>query len=440
MTGVTDRLARLGVTVREGHAREHIADVDRVVVSSAIRPDNPELMEAKRRQIPLVSRGDLLAELMRGHYAIAVGGAHGKTTTTSMIAWVLDRAGVDPTAVIGGRLRAFDSSIRIGAGRYFVAEADESDRSFLSMKPTVAVITNLDDEHLENYRGFADLANAFVAFANSVPGDGAAVACIDDDRLRAALDRVTSRVVSYALDRPDADVFARGVSSKGYEGTCEVWSRLGRPDALAGTPRHLGDLRLGVAGRHNLRNALAAVAVSELLGLPFETVARALESFRGAERRFETRGEHAGVLVIDDYGHHPTEIRAVLEAARTLARTRVLVAFQPHRYSRTRQLLEEFGPALSAADAVWLTDIYGAGEDPIPGVTVEALAAAIRRTVRAPVFVISDLVALASAVAAASRANDVVVTLGAGSIGVVGDRILGELALRLPERSADDGR
>ena len=213
-----------------------------------------------------------------------------------------------------------------------------------------------------------------------------------------------------------------------------------RPDALPGSPRHLGDLRLGVAGRHNLRNALAAVAVGELLGLPFETVARALESFRGAERRFETRGEHAGVLVIDDYGHHPTEIRAVLEAARSLTRARVLVAFQPHRYSRTRQLLEEFGPALSAADAVWLTDIYGAGEDPIPGVTVEALAAAIRRTVRAPVFVISDLAALASAVAAASRANDVVVTLGAGSIGVVGDRILGELELRFPERSADDGR
>ena len=381
-TGVTDRLARLGVVVRTGHAADHVGDVDRVVFSSAIRQDNPEIAEARRRRIPLVPRGELLAELMRGHYAIAVAGAHGKTTTTSMVAWMLDCAGLDPTAVIGGRLRAFDSSIRVGAGRYFVAEADESDRSFLKMTPTLAVITNLDEEHLENYDGFEDLRRAFIEFASSVPGHGAVIACIDDDRLREAVPQMKGRRLTYALDRAEADVFATDAESRGFGGSCHVWSRLDRSDAQ---PRSLGRLNLRVAGRHNLQNGLAAVAVGELLGIQFEKIADALECFGGAERRFEERGEHAGVLVIDDYGHHPTEIAAVLAAARRLGRGRVLAVFQPHRYSRTKLLLDQFGPSLSAADGIWLTDIYSAGEDPIADVTIDRLAKAIRRSVSAPV-------------------------------------------------------
>jgi UDP-N-acetylmuramate--alanine ligase len=420
-TMVTDRLARLGVTVHRGHDAAHVDAVDRVVFSSAIRPDNPELLEARRRAIPLVPRGELLAELMRGHYAIAVAGAHGKTTTTSMVAWVLDRAGWDPTAVIGGRLRAFDSSIRVGSGRFFVAEADESDRSFLKMQPTLAVITNLDDEHLESYQGFDDLRRSFLAFADSVPDDGAVVICLDDERLREDLVKVKGRRVTYALDRPDADIFASDVQSHGFEGSCQVWSR------MDGTARALGSLSLTIAGRHNLQNALAVVAAAEVLGLSFAEVADALRTFQSAERRFERRGEEQGVLVIDDYGHHPTEIAAVLASAARLGRGRVLVAFQPHRYSRTKLLLERFGPALSAATVIWLTDIYGAGEDPIAGVTIERLATAVRDTVSAPVHVVADLDRLASAIAREARAGDVVVTLGAGSIGVVGDRVLGEL-------------
>jgi UDP-N-acetylmuramate--alanine ligase len=420
-TAVTDRLARLGVAVHVGHDAAHVGAAERVVFSSAIRPDNPELIEARRLAIPLVARGELLAELMQGHYAIAVAGAHGKTTTTSMIAWVLERAGWDPTAVIGGRLRAFDSSIRVGAGRWFVAEADESDRSFLKMRPTLAVVTNLDDEHMESYEGFDDLRRSFLAFANGVPADGAVVVCLDDERLRDDFARLNGRRVTYALDRPDADIFATDVRSAGFEGSCRVWSRRG------GMARALGALSLTVAGRHNLQNALAAVAAAEVLGVPFATVAEALRTFGGAERRFERRGEERGVLVIDDYGHHPTEVAAVLASAERLGRRRVLVAFQPHRYSRTKLLLDRFGPALSAASVIWLADIYGAGEDPIPGVTIERLAEAVRRTVSAPVHVVVDFERLAPLIAGEARAGDVVVTLGAGSIGVVGDRLLAEL-------------
>jgi UDP-N-acetylmuramate--alanine ligase len=351
-----------------------------------------------------------------------------------MIAWMLDRAGWDPTAVIGGRLRAFDSSIRIGSGRYFVAEADESDRSFLEMTPTLAVVTNLDEEHMENYRGMDDLRKSFIAFANSVAAEGAVVVCVDDARLREDLVHLKGRRVTYALDREDAEIFASEVQSAGFESSCQVWSR------RDGEVRPLGGLTLTIPGRHNLQNALAVVAVSEVLGMPFATASEALRSFRGAERRFERRGEERGVLVIDDYGHHPTEVAAVLATAARLGRSRVLVAFQPHRYSRTHHLFEAFGPALSAASAIWLTDIYGAGEDPIPGVTIERLAGAVRQSVSAPVAVVSDLDALAAAIAREARAGDVVVTLGAGSIGVVGDRILSELGRDTTERVTNDAR
>jgi len=415
---VTDRLASLGIRVTIGHRAANVGDADVVVVSSAVRPSNPEVVEAGRRQIPAIPRAEMLAELMRLRFAIAVAGAHGKTTTTSMIALVLERAGLDPTAVIGGRLSAFGSNARLGRGELMVAEADESDRSFLKLFPAIAVITNIDHEHLENYGGFDDLQQAFVDFANKVPFYGAVVACADDANLAAVLPRISRRLTTYGLDSRDAHFTADDVGLAPFSVSATI-RRRDRSGASGTTT--LGHLVLNVPGRHNLQNALAAVAVGTELGLSFERVAAGLRDFRGAERRFEVRGESHGVLVIDDYGHHPTEISAVLAAARTLGR-RIIVAFQPHRFSRTAQLMEAFGPALAGADHVVLTDIYAAGEDPIPGVTLAALASAIGRAVRVDVApTLDDVVA---AVARIARSGDVVITLGAGSIGSLPDRLI----------------
>ena len=326
-SSVTDRLEAMGVRVSSGHDAAHVGDADVVVVSSAVRPSNPEVREAVRRQIPVIPRAEMLAELMRLRFSIAVAGAHGKTTTTSMIALVLERAGLDPTAVIGGRLSAFGGNARLGRGELMVAEADESDRSFLKLFPTIAVITNIDHEHLENYGGFDDLQQAFVDFANKVPFYGGVVACADDAHLSAVLGRMTRRVTTYGLDA-DADITASDIVLDPFT----VRAVVSRREAHASTTTRLGRLTLNVSGRHNLQNALAAVAVGLELGLSFERIVAGLAEFRGVERRFDVRGEPNGVLVIDDYGHHPTEIAAVLAAARTLGR-RIVVAFQPHRYT-----------------------------------------------------------------------------------------------------------
>jgi UDP-N-acetylmuramate--alanine ligase len=431
---VTDRLAALGATVREGHDAAHVGTADVVVFSSAARASNPEIVEALRRHIPVIPRAEMLAELMRLRYSIAVAGAHGKTTTTSMIALVLERAGLDPTAVIGGRLSAFGSNARLGRGDYMVAEADESDRSFLRLTPTVAVITNIDREHLDSYRDFDDLRQAFVDFANKVPFYGAVVACTDDAHVRGAVTRMTRRVITYGLDSPGADYRAREVAASGFEVKALVERREGvQPADRGDTPerfRPLGTIRLGVPGRHNLLNALAAVAVADELGIRFDRVSAALAEFRGAERRFEVLGEAGGVMVIDDYGHHPTEIAAVIATARQALRRRVVVVFQPHRYTRTRQLLEQFGPALAEAGEIVLTDIYAAGEDPIPGVTIEDLADAISRTVVAPVHLVKRLDDVVPVAARLARRGDVVVTLGAGSIGSIGGALVRALTAR----------
>jgi UDP-N-acetylmuramate--alanine ligase len=426
-SAVTDRLASLGVRVAYGHDAAHVGDAEVVVVSSAVRPTNAEVREAARRQIPVIPRAEMLAELMRLRYSIAVAGAHGKTTTTSMIALVLERAGLDPTAVIGGRLSAFGSNARLGRGELMVAEADESDRSFLKLFPTIAVITNIDHEHLENYGGFEDLQQAFVDFANKVPFYGGVVACADDANLAAVLPRMTRRVTTYGLDAANVDLTATDVALGPLTAEADVKRRAQRAGDEAHTLIPLGRLTLNVPGRHNLQNALAAVAVGMELGLQFDRVAAGLRDFRGAERRFEVRGEPNGVLVVDDYGHHPTEIAAVLAAARQLNR-RIVVAFQPHRFSRTAALMDAFGPALADADHIVLTDIYGAGEDPIAGVTIEALAAAVRRRVRAPVDVVPHLDDLVPAIARLARPGDVVITLGAGSIGSVPERLVEALA------------
>jgi UDP-N-acetylmuramate--alanine ligase len=415
---VTERLRTLGVRVVYGHDAAHVGDADVVVISSAVRPGNPEVREAVRRQIPVIPRAEMLAELMRLRYSVAVAGAHGKTTTTSMIAVVLEHAGLDPTAVIGGRLSAFGSNARLGRGDFMVVEADESDRSFLKLFPTIAVITNIDYEHLENYGGFDDLQQAFVDFANKVPFYGAVVACADDPNLAAALPRMTRRVQTYGLSSPSADVWAADVNVAPWAVSATVRRRPG------GT---LGRLTLNVPGRHNLQNALAVIAVGQELGVPFDQIAAGLQEFRGVERRFEIRGEPGGILLVDDYGHHPTEIAAVMAAARELGR-RIVVVFQPHRYTRTARLMNAFGPSLASADYVVLTDIYAAGEDPIPGVTIGALAGAMRPFVKAPIEVVPRLDDVAPFVAGVARAGDVVITLGAGSIGTLPDRLVEVLA------------
>jgi UDP-N-acetylmuramate--alanine ligase len=428
LSAVTAHLSSLGVTVVEGHDAANVGDADVVVYSSAVRPTNPEIVEASRRRIPVIPRAEMLAELMRLKYSVAVAGAHGKTTTTSMIALVLEQGGLDPTAVIGGRLSAFGSSARLGRGDYMVVEADESDRSFLKLTPSVAVITNIDQEHLESYRDFEDLQQAFVAFANKVPFYGTIVACADDGYVRQLLPAMTRRVITYGLDTPDAHYRGVDVSGSGFDWRCTVVRDLRRPSrGDDGGTVTLGQVALQVPGRHNLQNALAAVAVGLELGVPFDRIAAALAGFRGAERRFEDHGEVRGVRVIEDYGHHPTEIAAVVGAARAALGRRLVVVFQPHRYSRTKRLLDRFGPALTGADEIVLTDIYAAGEDAVPGVTVEALADAIRRHVTAPLHIVKDINEVPRAVARLVKEGDVVMTLGAGSIGAASEAILAEL-------------
>jgi UDP-N-acetylmuramate--alanine ligase len=414
---VTDRLAGLGVRIATGHDAANVGDADVVVVSSAIRSGNAEVAAAQARRIPVIPRAEMLAELMRLRYGIAVAGAHGKTTTTSMVALVLDRAGLDPTAVIGGRLSAFGSNARLGSGDYMVAEADESDRSFLKLSPAIAVITNIDREHMESYGTWDNLQDAFADFANKVPFYGAVVACADDRPVRELLPRLTRRVITYGLS--DAEITGEEMDLHAFGSTCRVTRR-----GADGRGQVLGRLALRVPGRHNVLNALAATAVAVEVGIPFDKVASALAEFQGAERRFQVRGEADGVLVVDDYGHHPTEIAAVVAAAGAGIGRRIVAVFQPHRYSRTQQLMDEFAGAFAGASLIVLTDIYAAGEAPIEGITVDALAEAIRGRTEAPVELVKSLHDIPAALARLTRPGDIVLTLGAGSIGTIGDRIL----------------
>jgi len=418
---VTDRLASLGVEVMVGHDARHVADADVVVVSSAVAADNVEVVEARARHIPVIPRAEMLAELMRLRFGIAIAGAHGKTTTTSMVALMLERVGLDPTAVIGGRLSAFGSNARLGQSQYMVVEADESDRSFLRLSPTIAVVTNIDREHMDAYGSFDGLVEAFGAFADRVPFYGAVVACVDDVPVRALVPRLTRRVITYGFSA-DAEVRGDAPSTDGRSGRCEVQFNV--PGVPGGAGR--GQLRLSVPGRHNLQNALAAVAVGLEIGLPFDRISAALAEFRGAERRYEVRGAARGVTVVDDYGHHPAEIAAVLRAARDGHPARLVAVFQPHRYTRTRDLIEYFGPALALADVVVLTDIYPAGEAPIPGITLDRLATAVRAHAR-DVRVVPALDDLPGEVARLARPGDLIVTLGAGSISSASHRILAAL-------------
>jgi UDP-N-acetylmuramate--alanine ligase len=419
---LTDRLADMGAGIAIGHRAENVGDADVVVISSAVAGDNVEVLDARARQIPVIPRAEMLAELMRLRFGIAIAGAHGKTTTTSMTALVLERAGLDPTAVIGGRLSAFGSNARLGRGELMVVEADESDRSFLKLSPSIALITNIDREHMENYGTWENLQQAFADFANKVPFYGAIVACADDAAVRELLPRLTRRVLTYGFDGATGsvhlDVSGRGMQLEAFGSSCAVFHR-----DPSGTDREAGHLKLRVPGRHNLLNALGAATVALEVGVPFPRIAAALGEFQGAERRFQLRGEANRVMVVDDYGHHPTEIAAVIAAARAGIDRRLVVVFQPHRYTRTSQLLGEFVTALRAADEIVLTDIYAAGEPPIPGVTIEALASGVAAA-GASVHLVKSIDDLPKAVSALARTGDLIVTLGAGSIGSVADRIL----------------
>jgi len=423
---ITDRLAGMGVEIMIGHDERHVGDTDVVVVSSAIDPANPEVVEARRRHVPVIPRAEMLAELMRLRVGIAVAGAHGKTTTTSMVALMLERAGLDPTAVIGGRVSAFGSNARLGQGQFIVVEADESDRSFLKLSPAIAVVTNIDREHLEAYGSFDAIVDAFRDFADRVPFYGAVVACADDPPVRRLLPRLARRTITYGFSE-DADVRGLDPVTDGMSGRATVHYQ------VRGVPGGTGkaEILLGVPGRHNLQNALAAIAVGLELGVNFERIQIALAEFRGVERRYQTRGEVRGIRVVDDYGHHPTEIAAVLRTGRDGHPFRLVAVFQPHRYTRTRDLLDAFGPALSGADVVVLTDIYAAGESPIPGVTLDVLARAVRQSV-SDLHVVPKLDDLPSAIARLARPGDLVITLGAGSIG----RVSGEIVTALAEAEA----
>jgi UDP-N-acetylmuramate--alanine ligase len=420
-TEITDRLASLGAHIVQGHDARNVSDVEVVVYSSAVRSNNPEIMAARQGGLAIVPRAEILAELMNLRQGIAVAGAHGKTTTTSMIALVLDMAGLDPTAVIGGRVSSFGSNAKLGRGKYLVAEADESDRSFLKLSPRFVVITNIDREHLEAYQGFDDLKAAFVQFANAVPANGAVILCADDAHLRSIRPDVKRHLVTYGFDET-ADVVASDVQLKGFGSVCTVRGR--KP---GGRMVDLGQLQLAVPGRHNVLNALAAVAMSRELGIAWSDIARGLSGFVGAERRFQRRGEAGGVVVVEDYGHHPTEIAAVVAAARPATTGRLILAFQPHRFTRTQFLMSEFSHAFVGAEVVVLTDIYPAGEEPIAGVTLDALADVVRREFKGDLRIARTLGDVPRELAAVAQPGDLVVLLGAGSIGSIAGDVLGSL-------------
>ncbi len=363
LSPVTERLAGLGATVYEGHKGEQVDDADAVVVSSAVDEANPEVQEARRRQIPVIPRGELLAELMRLKYGIAVAGSHGKTTTTSMVAAVLSHANLDPTVVVGGRIGAMGSNARLGRSDFLVVESDESDRSFLKLAPILAVVTNIDREHLDCYSSLENVQEAFVEFVNKVPFYGAAILCLDDANTRAIAPRVRRRTITYGAD-PAADLAAGDVRCGHFASDFRLRYK----------GRDLGAFHLNSAGAHNVLNAMAAVLVGLELGITPDTIREGLAGFGGVDRRFQVRGREAGVTVIDDYGHHPSEIRATLAAARNCDFRRVHVLFQPHRYTRTFHLMSEFANCFGEADALYLVDIYPAGEKPIPGIDAQLLA------------------------------------------------------------------
>ncbi|MBM4327922.1 MAG: UDP-N-acetylmuramate--L-alanine ligase [Deltaproteobacteria bacterium] len=421
---ITARLERLGARVSIGHDAKHLDKADVVVFSSAVSEENPELIAAAERRIPAIPRAEMLAELMRMQTSVVVAGMHGKTTTTSMIASIFSAAGLDPTVIIGGKLNTLGGGARLGQGDLLVAEADESDRSFLKLYPNVALITNMDLEHMDCYSSMAEIRETFVEFINRLPFYGYAIVCLDDEEVQKIIPLIRKRFITYGLSS-QAQYHGR---SRSTEGRSTLFAAHREQELL-------GEVRLPVPGIHNVQNALAAIAVADVFEIPFQTMRHALESFPGVQRRFTERGTAFGVMVIDDYGHHPTEIKAVLQAARQIAQGRIAVIFQPHRYTRTKALFEEFLTAFIDVDLLYIMEIYAASEQPIDGVSGAALCEAIRRRGHKAVRLLLDRKTIPSEVCRDLREGDMVITLGAGDVTQLGPMILEELRRKETGRS-----
>jgi UDP-N-acetylmuramate--alanine ligase len=415
----TERLRGLGGEICIGHAAENLTNVDVVVTSTAVQSDNPEVIEAKRRMVPVIPRAEMLAELMRMKYGIAIAGTHGKTTTTSMVATVLTHAGIDPTIVIGGKLNTLGSNAKLGQGKFLVAEADESDGSFLTLSPTIAVVTNIDADHLDFYTGgLEQIKDTFVSFINKVPFYGLAVLCQEDRNINEIIPRIKKRFMTYGLSS-QADLRATHVKLEGFQTSFTAHYKGYR----------LGEISFNMPGAHNVLNALACTAVALELDVPFDKIQEGFAQFGGVGRRFTVKGEKNGIMVVDDYGHHPAEIRATLGAARNgWPERRLVVAFQPHRYSRTKELFNEFVTCFYDADVLVLTDIYAASEQPIPGVTAERLAEETRRHGQRDVTYIADRNDLPDHLAGIVKEGDIVITLGAGNIWQAGEELVKKLS------------
>ncbi|MCL2012829.1 MAG: UDP-N-acetylmuramate--L-alanine ligase [Cystobacterineae bacterium] len=415
-TEVTERLQALGAVVSQGHRKENLKEADVVVVSSAIKRDNPEVLAAREAKIPVIPRAEMLAELMRLKYAIAIAGSHGKTTTTSMVATVMNAAGLDPTVVVGGKVNVLGSNAKLGRSTFMVAEADESDGSFLRLYPSIAVVTNIDAEHLEHYHSLDTLKEAFITFCNSIPFYGLNVLCLDHPNVQSLLPKIEKRVVTYGTAQ-SADYHLSEVRLDGF---LTHFKAARRGDSL-------GEFSVKMVGAHNALNAMAMIAIADELDIPLETVRKALKEFEGVQRRFTVRGEEKGIAVVDDYGHHPEEIKATLRGAKEAFKRRVVVAFQPHRYTRTRDLLKEFACAFNDADVLVLLPIYAAGEEAIPGISSAFLGQVVAEHGHKEVVVASSQEEAIECLCHCTQAGDMVLTLGAGSITQLGPMLLERL-------------
>ena len=410
------KLEPLGATVFYGHTGENVKNVDALVISTAIHSDNPELIIARERNIPIYHRADIVAALMDRFKGIAVAGAHGKTTTTSMISLMLEKSDLNPTIIIGGELDDIGGNAKLGSGDYLVAEADESDGSFLKLSPNIAVVTNIENDHMDFYETMENIMHAFSDFLHKLPKDGLAVLCFDNDGVKETAEKTDRTYVSYALDH-EADYTARNIRTKGPSTEYDVYYR----------NEFAGSIKLNVPGRHNVTNSLAAVAVGRHIGLSFDQIARGLEGFHGAKRRFQTKGKVEGVWIVDDYAHHPTEIRTTLMAARQTEPKRLISVFQPHRFTRTKYLREEFGRAFVPADILILTDVYAAGEDPIPGITGEVIKEEVERQTGRQVIYIPQREKIARYLEEVVESGDLVMTMGAGNIYQAGEELVERL-------------
>lgn len=416
-TEVTERLASLGGKIFIGHKPEQVGNAHVVVTSSAVLPDNPEVVQAKRLKIPVIPRAEMLAELMRLKYAVTIAGTHGKTVTTSLVSMVLAEGGLDPTVVIGGRLKNIGSSAKMGKGEFIVAEADESDGSFLKLTPTIALLTNIDDDHLDYYKTLDNIKNTFVQFVNKVPFYGSIILCGEDENIKSIIPRITRKYYTYGRGK-NYDFYAENI----------VYEEMHTEFDLCFSGKNLGRLKLHFPGAHNVLNSLGAAAVGIELGVEFEKIRKAFLDFTGVSRRLEVKARKKDIVFIDDYGHHPTEIRVTLETIKSIwPERRLLVIFQPHRYTRTRDLAKKFGPSFNSVSRIWLTDIYSAGEKPIPGISSSLILESFPAEKRETVTLISDRKALIKEVVKSLRSQDVLVTLGAGDVYKIGEEILNKI-------------